>query len=92
MLLIECLLLLSLFSGDLVLGPCFLNMQYLMSLLVLQSSRWLGKISVCFTFINWLSSCCHVAFSILCLFLMVPWVGLQFSSMTRCISRREAKY
>ena len=39
-------------------------------------------------------SCCLVAFSILCLFLMVPWVGLQFSwsyslsycSMARCLT------
>ena len=34
LLLIDCLLLLSLFSGDLVFGPCFLNKQYLVSFLV----------------------------------------------------------
>ena len=39
LLLIHCLLLLPLFCGGFVFGPCFV-VQYLVSFIVLQSSRW----------------------------------------------------
>ena len=53
-----------------VFGPCFV-VQYFVSFLVLQSSqkeRWLLK--NCFK--------CHVTVSVLCLFLTVQCVGLQW--------------
>ena len=46
-----------------LLGPCFLYVQ---------SSRW-GKESWLFDFLS--SSWCYVA--VICLFLTVPWIGLQ---------------
>ena len=54
-----------------VLGPCF-DVQYLVSFVVLQSSRggrerWLLK--NCFN--------CHATVSVLCVFLTVQCVGLQ---------------
>ena len=58
----------SKYHGFCVYGPCFV-VQYLVSSLVLQSSHW-GKEGC-------LLNCSHVAVSVHCLFLMVPWVGLQ---------------
>ena len=55
--------------GCFVFGPCF-EMEYLGSFLVLQSSHP-GKE-------NWLLYFKHVTVSVLCLFLTVPWVGLQY--------------
>ena len=55
--------------GSFVFGPCFV--QYSVSFLVLQSSRW-GRESWLLDFIVcWMLS----AFVVLCLFLTVPWVG-----------------
>ena len=53
-------------------GPCIV-VQYFVSFLVLQSSRWERE--------GWLhnfkfSSGCYVAVIVLCLFLTVPWVSL----------------
>ena len=48
--------------------PCFV-VQFKCPL-VLQSSRDRWR---CFTLYSW----CHVAVSVLCLFLTVPWVGMQ---------------
>ena len=70
LLLIHCLFLLLLFVGFFVFGPCFV--QYLVSFIVLQSSRWGRE--------TWLlKNCfkCHVTVSALCFFLTVQCVGLQ---------------
>ena len=72
LLLVACLLLLPLFCGDYVLGPCFV-MQYLVSFLVL-AIIWLGRRARC---IHWLFSWCLVAVSVQWVFLTVQWVGLQ---------------
>ena len=56
------------FASVSVFGPCFV-MQYLVAIISLRT-RELDALR------KWSSSCC-VAVSVLCLFLMVPWVGLQ---------------
>ena len=67
LLLIHCLLLLPMFVGVLCL------VQYLVSFLVLHSSHLKWELVAWL----WLSSWCLVAVSILCLFFVALWVGLQ---------------
>ena len=47
MLLIHCLLLLSIFCGDFVFGPCFV-VQCLVPFLVLRSFRWVALLGLFF--------------------------------------------
>ena len=49
-------------------------MHFLVYLIVLQRPRRGRE--------GWLSSCCHVAVSVLCLFLKVPWIGLRYVIVT----------
>ena len=51
------------------LGPC-IALQYVVLFQVLQSFPW-GRHS-------WLLNCCYVFVIVLCIFLTVQWVGLQF--------------
>ena len=59
-----------------MIGPCY---ALLSDLSLLQSSGQ-GRIAGCFTLIVFLLSL-FLDFSALCLFLTVPWVGLQCVSM-----------
>ena len=65
--------------------PCFV-MRYLVSFLVLQSSRFIfifcycivcvwGGGALCLVFVTSLCSFCRGPVSVLCLFLAAPWVG-----------------
>ena len=58
--------------GGSVFGPCSV-MQYLVSFLVAIISLRKRELVALLE----LSSCCHVAVCLLCLFLTVPWVDLQ---------------
>ena len=66
LLLTHCLLLPPLFYCFFMLGPCFVA-HYLVLFLVLQSFHWGCFILTAFE--------CHLTVSVLCLFLVVPWVG-----------------
>ena len=56
-----------------MLVPCFV-MQCFVFFLVFRSSRWSRESAGCFTFILFLL--CYVSVIVLCLYIMVPWVGL----------------
>ena len=53
MLFVHWLLLLKVFVGDIVFGPCFVT-EYFVSFLVLQLSRWERERAGCLTFIVFL--------------------------------------
>ena len=58
-------------------GPCFI-MHYLVSFLVLQSSRCGREPAGCLTY---LFLCCHLSVGVLCIFPTVPWVSLQCATV-----------
>ena len=77
LLLIHCLLLPPLFLCFFV---CFFLLFFFLGGGVIfclrwQSSRWERKIASCFTLIAFK---CHLTVSVLCFFITVLWVGLQF--------------
>ena len=73
LLLIGCLLL-PLFVWVFLLGLCIV-INYLLSVLSSFAVILLRKRELVVLYL--LSSCCHVAVCVLCLFLVIPWVGLQ---------------